>query len=374
MKGTIYMRKIITVLLSLFLFLGIASLYGCDEENESSGAVVNGTNASETDEFGKTEVKVPLEGGKYKIEVYYKPSELKEEEYYYDANDNEEYYVDYEYNDKGQLVRLHWSDGELGISHAEFYEYDYDESGRLIQKRVLNGIQMPEKTYDYNADGTVDLLFYPRENFPVYTNLYAKNATEIIVRLNSENKKDYADGYSQQYGHLFHIDFDDDGKGTMETYDMWSEAETRPITYVTTFDKDLQLLKETFYSGAQIISVTTGTFDNSGKLTGKHEKAYNKDKTLQSESEYNLSSELVWYKNYDHGVLCYTEVNEFDATTGKVVKTEKTDPDGNLIVRSTYEYYDNGDIRTIRYYDENGNFSYRTEYDEEGFEQSFYTE
>lgn len=379
------MRRFISLLLIICLILGVCLLSGCDKDNngESIGGAGGGVGdgigggadggAGENGDSEWKEINVALENGKYKIARYYK--ERITEEYYYDAQGNREYYVDYEYNDAGQLIRLSWSSNDIGIYAAGFYEYDYDENGKLVQKRVLNGIQNPEEIYDYNADGTTDVTTYPRGKFPVFTNYYATRASRIVTHLDANGKKVYADGYSDQYGHVTHTEYNDDGSGVTHTYDIWDESDNRVVVYITTFDAKEQLLQEKYYHSTRghIITITDGVFDDNGVLVGKIERGLDNFDNIESYSDEimrNLNNVILWYKCYENGVLQYGEKNELNEQ-GRIARTEKTDGNGKLTEYTLYEYYENantenGNLRKEMHYDSDGVFLYGNSYDENG--------
>lgn len=362
------MRKSFAILFISCLLCGLVVLSGCDKDRSDSQApggteVATGT----TGDVYYTNTTVPLEDGKYKVQVYVKETNLLIEEMYYDAQGNQEYRVAYTYNEASQLIELGWYSSDTVIYSAGYYQYDYDESGKLIQKRELNENQNPQAIYDYNADGTTDITTYPRGKFPVFTNNTAENVTRLVTRLDADGKKVCADGYSEQYGHLVRIQFHDDGSGTMETYYTWDNAQEGTVIYVTTFDKDLQLLQETYYHQitGKVISVTDGIFDNNGVLIGKIVREYDVNDKLSSEAEYNINSVILWYKNYESGILQYMEENVLN-TDGLIVRMNKTDANNVLIEYIVYEYFESGNCRSEMIYDGDGNFLYGYTYTEDG--------
>lgn len=365
------MRKLIMLGLTLCLILCICLLTGCGKDNDNSTGKTGNTNGISGGQDW-TETTVPLEDGKYKIERYY--NNRITEEYYYDAAGNEEYNVDYRYDDAGQLIRLSWSGKDIGIADIATYEYKYDDSGKLIQKQIQNAMANPVYIYDYYADGTTDLTYYIRDDHPVFTNLTAQMVWYTVTRLDADGNKLYADGHSDNYGHLTHTDYNPDGSATMYTY-RWDLLPTEVLEYKTTFDTKGQFLQETFYHAelGHIISVADGVFDDTGVLIGKIARGIEDDGSYGYEQASNINEVMLWYKQYENGVLQYTDENELN-DAGLVVKTSKTDGNGVLLEYSTFEYYDNGNCRNQMTYDGNGNFLYGYEYDEQGVSNSIWPE
>lgn len=274
----------------------------------------------------------------------------------------------YRYDDNGNVINIRYYDGErtfLGCADQIF-----DENGRMIRRVEMDYLEIPKRTYDYNADGSmVETLEVMLDDG--YFGSYAK----LVTNIDPTGKRLNSTGYNYQGEKTSYTEYNDDGSGTTwRYYIIYEGILPETVQYETIFDKDNQFVKETFYHSetGKIITVKDGIFDESGKLIGKEEHSWWPDGTLGHYIKYTADDLMLLYENYlEDGTLDHYEEFQYDEK-GNLILCDLYNGDGSYKGYQAYTYYENGAIKSFREYYADGNAIYGEDYDENGVPTGYY--
>ncbi|MBQ2934257.1 MAG: hypothetical protein IJE02_06570 [Clostridia bacterium] len=146
-------------------------------EYDDNGNLITGSTEFSSGDHGSVTYEYNDKCLKVKKSELYNNKVIFDFYYSYDKNNNlisESYgsmVVEYEYDDKNNLIRVISSDRTYLNGTDDIDEYIYDDNGNLVKEILLNGADVNE--YEYDSDGRVTLkINYQRadKNSPYYKN------------------------------------------------------------------------------------------------------------------------------------------------------------------------------------------------------------
>jgi len=245
-----------------------------------------------------------------------------------------------EYNDKGQLVKETDLTSSREIEEQRVYEYD--DEGNLVRESELDKYGTTEFVYDKHGN-------------PLTVTAYDKNGEWRYTQQYSYEYEYYSDGtLSHERQYLLHEDFDG-GRHLVSKIDYNQDG--NPVYSETNGD---------------FSSVTTYEYDENGRLIKKFgDSSFSTGDTSTIEYEYdangNVSAENHTNTIGESGAttdrLKFKIVYEYDQY-GNLTKETDYDENGDLHNTQTYEYKygEGGVIETVSYYF-NGELSSVTAYE-----------
>ncbi len=319
------------------------------------------------------------------IEEFYNDKNIAsyENKYVYDSDGNlkQEIWgkamctINYTYSDDKKLVK---KEIVFSAGHNQIYDYTYDSSGRMTQKKCThtNGIYADRDTeYFYNSDGNVvKRITTKSDNNQTVTDMIYEN------RLLKKSTVSYSDS---MFKREFDYEYDSKGRKIKQNYiNQYGDL----VTTVFLYDEfDNEIFEFMYDSEERIIEMIILNYSrefwqyaaNNGKLL-KH-KISSEQRCHSEEYEYdangNITKEIVCYED---GKKSYTE-NLYDennnlfkhiitATDGSsvvhqykydskntLIEESLTDADGKTVVWK-YSHNSNGETRVEIDNSENANY------------------
>ena len=161
------------------------------------------------------------------------------------------YYTDYTYDDRGNLVKEHYGNGEYQRS----VDYLYDTNGNLIKEiETVMGKSQVLKEYTYDENNR--MITQSRPNYGILTE-YSYDQNGKLIKQIEKNGDSEDSWYSTDY-------FYDEGGNLIRTLRVDGNHQTR-TDYV--YDENGKLIKETFTDGDIVNYVMDMTYDENGNLS-----------------------------------------------------------------------------------------------------------
>lgn len=308
------------------------------------------------------------EGGKLKSKQTLNEKDIVTEEEFYLSDGTVDQIRKYKYDDNGNVINIRYYDSThtfLGCA-----DQIYDDTGRMIQRVEMDYLEIPKRTYDYYEDGSKD------ETVGVLLdNGYLGEYRKLVTRIDPSGKRLYTTGYNGRDEKVTYTEYNADGSGTTWTYFVgYENVPSETVQYETIFDKDNQLIKETYYymGTGRIISIKEGVFDENGKLTSKIEHAWWPSGELEYVIVYSPDDLALRYEFYtEEGTLDNYSTCQYDEN-GRLIYSDKYSGDGTYMGYYAATYYESGNIKSSRdYYADTGEI-YGLDYDEEGNFTQYY--
>ena len=222
--------------------------------------------------------------------------------YLYTDSDGGSYFMEYFYNEKGDMIKEVKKDGSGEITDGYYYEYVYDGNGNITNEThsTLDGkyissyetsydnngrIIKTARTYDTGFEGDRKLQQYAEEYF------YDNNGNMIMVVYTSESDPDYnaVDKYS----------YDEKGNKTKQLY---LRSDGRTLCYESVYDDNGNHIKitETGYDGT--VNVTEYEYNDKGNVVKKTETSSGGSVSV-TENFYDDKENLIRFTETENGEL-----------------------------------------------------------------------
>ena len=259
---------------------------------------------------------------------------------------------EYEYDEKGNMIKSAEYDGDGNI--IRIYEREYDEMGRETKFVHYNGDGTVNSSdeYEYDENGNeIKSVHYDGEGNIRWMaeSEYDEKGREIYYSRKSDGVVTYTQ--ENEYG--------EDGSVIREVVTYYN-SDTGQKWYEKiceyTYDEKENMTKydyTNYMEGGTTSLIWEREYDEDGRETDFYFYDNGKSASYQSQTEYDENGLMINYKGYDKdGTVLVRRETEYDIS-GNVVKENYYDADGNLIQYYENEYDDFGSITRQTMY-ENG--------------------